>query len=106
MFAFVNAGLTVRSFTPSLSTSVTAQRPATAAKWTMKKSASVPFVEAIPGLADLPAGSSEFDPLALSTSLPVSWMQEAEIKHGVSCPCDARSALSSSPSPCRWRAVV
>lgn len=49
----------------------------------MKKSASVPFVEAVPGLAELPAGSAEFDPLALSVSLPITWMQEAEIKHGV-----------------------
>jgi hypothetical protein len=83
MVAFVNAALPVRSFASSLSPAAATARPATVtAKWTMKKSASVPFVEAIPGLIDLPAGSAEFDPLALSASLPVSWMQEAEIKHG------------------------
>lgn len=86
MFAFVNAALPVRPFSSSLSPATSVKPTAAApAKWTMRKSPSVPFVDAVEGLADLPAGSAEFDPLGLSTSLPISWMQEAEIKHGRIC---------------------
>ena len=50
----------------------------------MAKSKAVPFVEANPVIANLPA-SVGFDPLMLANAQTVGWMQEAELKHGRVC---------------------
>ncbi len=54
---------------------------------TMRASKSVPFMEVPPALAANPnmPGNVEFDPLNISSYLPIKWMQEAEIKHGRIC---------------------
>eukprot|EP00168_Porphyra_purpurea_P015359 TRINITY_DN46_c0_g1_i15.p1 TRINITY_DN46_c0_g1~~TRINITY_DN46_c0_g1_i15.p1 ORF type:complete len:195 (+),score=53.17 TRINITY_DN46_c0_g1_i15:55-585(+) len=54
---------------------------------TMRASKSVPFMEVPPVLAANPSmpGNVEFDPLNISAYLPITWLQEAEIKHGRVC---------------------
>lgn len=59
--------------------------PARAASVTMAAavSESVPFLPANPALDGL-VGSVHFDPLGLSDEMNIRWLQESEIKHGVS----------------------
>lgn len=56
-----------------------------AAKWTMEQSESVPFMPKPQALTGKEPAYAGFDPLGLSSTLNVKWLQEAEIKHGRIC---------------------
>jgi len=63
-----------------------AARAASRASVSMVKSESMPFMERPAALDGSMAGDVGFDPLGFSSSgIPLTWMREAELKHGRVC---------------------
>lgn len=67
-----------------LTASATAFMAPTPVKTTgpLKAKSLVPWVDAPEGLEAWPGGQDAFDPLFLSTMVPIEWLREAELKHG------------------------
>lgn len=84
MFAFVPTVLP--RATAFAGRAVTARAAAPAARWAMKKSASIPFLDCPPALenADIP-GNANFDPLGFTNLFSLLFLQEAEIRHSRVC---------------------
>lgn len=86
MFAFVPAAAVAARSSFAGSATRVSPRTAPAARWTMVKSKSVPFLDAPPALATAEvAAGVQFDPLGFTNKYDLDFLTEAEIKHGRIC---------------------
>jgi len=72
-------------FAMGLAAPMAVRSPLQRATVTMAASQALPFLEKPAALDGTMAGDVGFDPLQLSSLVPLAWMREAEIKHGRVC---------------------
>mmetsp|Transcript_1658 Transcript_1658/g.4403 ORF Transcript_1658/g.4403 Transcript_1658/m.4403 type:complete len:215 (-) Transcript_1658:74-718(-) len=85
MAAFVSGVSGFRSAFVAKASVKCAAKAATPAKWSMKVSQSMPFMQAPSALDGSMAGDVGFDPLGFSRAFDIKWLREAELKHGRIC---------------------
>lgn len=85
MVAFVSAFSGVSLARPSAfsGSRISSRNAPIAAKFTMVKSAAIPYAEAPPKLDGSMPGDIGFDPLGFSNKFDLNFMRESELKHGM-----------------------